>query len=143
MSKSLELTASQIKAYENGATMFIVPFNWEYKSNKQYMKKLIEKHTPVQKGDKAYINELCLFDYGYSESDCLDNYLGEILDVRAVRVDEMKIKEWARILNQYQPIMHHIMHENAKNHYNMVMKESNINRTYEDKDNVFLIEIKR
>lgn len=51
MSKGIELTQSQIKAYENGATMFLFPISDEAKA---LLKKedWIYADSPIQKGDK-------------------------------------------------------------------------------------------
>ena len=59
MSKGIELTQSQIKAYENGASMFIVPIDTdEMKMSEIGLKKDLSQFAPIQKGDKdIYIKE--------------------------------------------------------------------------------------
>lgn len=187
MSRSLELTPSQIKAYENGATMFIVPFNWEYKNNSDYMKKLIEAHAPIKKGDKDIFIKEEFADFGeckedeswirlayksdYAEYKNIKELLekginwqpaskmtkeqsryaiSECIDVRVVRVQDIendKIYDiFPKIADDYE--CDNGEHENNvfkwfENEHNTQLKEANINRTYEDNDYVFLIEVKR
>lgn len=47
MSKSVELTSSQIKAFEHGATMFVFPADL-YRIKSEYDEAIF----PLQKGDK-------------------------------------------------------------------------------------------
>lgn len=86
MFKGIELTQSQIKAYENGATMFLIPITLKelkYEHNRWWWKdtpdtegadcfqcwddEFIPKFSPVQKGDKdIFIKEE--FKIGYWNS---------------------------------------------------------------------------
>ena len=133
MSKSIQLTQGQIKAYENGATMFIVPIVTKgMKMSEIGLKKDLLQFAPIQKGDKD-IQIQGTGDFSpYTISECID--------VRVDRVQDMKIKDWAKILNQHNPTQSYYMEAKAINHYHKGLEEANTNRTYNDNDYVFLIE---
>jgi len=59
MNKSIEFTQSQIKAYQNGAKMFIVPIDTKgMKMSEIGLKKDLLQFAPIQKGDKdIYVKE--------------------------------------------------------------------------------------
>lgn len=133
--KSIELTQSQIKAYETGATMFLFPINQAlrnfYSDLRDDMKHIasIESKFPIQKGDK-------------------DNLLGECIDVRVVRVKETENTE---CYDEYSKFLHKVLGLKRggysqcifEDFYNQQMKEQNINRTYDNNDYIFLVEVKR
>lgn len=52
MNKGIELTPSQIKAYENGATNFLLPISMEQIRMSQCGNSNILDFAPIQKGDK-------------------------------------------------------------------------------------------
>ena len=53
MNKGIELTQSQIKSYENGATIFIFPIDTnEMEMSEIGLKKDLLQFAPIQKGDK-------------------------------------------------------------------------------------------
>ena len=135
---AFELVPIQIKAYKNGATIFIVtidklynigiesgadkPFyNYNIDGEKKYYG--ILDLLPVQKGDKDIFVE----NTQYSFSECIN--------VRVVRVKDITYEQISDI-----QIDCSITFEDF---YNQQLKEQNINRTYEDNDYVFLVEFKR
>jgi ribosomal protein L23 len=90
MSKSIELTASQIKARENGATMFLVAIAQDKQEICRCAKdkdEFIRNYSPLQKGDKdVWIKEEFIespvlttkseyHEYGLETSSCLGNYV--------------------------------------------------------------------
>ena len=163
MNKVIELTQSQINEYENDASMFIFPIInntlRELAKDTENHNKFIQKFSPLQKGDNAYINELCLFEYRYSESTCLDNYLGEILDVRVVRVQDICAFDFFGYCSFEESngvggfnILYNINEDEYDEgsicyfygeYYDKQMQEQNIKKTYEDNDYVFLVEVGR
>jgi len=58
MKKGIEFTSSQVKAFENGATMFMIPIS---KDTQAWLKNrdlaFIEVFAPIQKGDEFFIKE--------------------------------------------------------------------------------------
>ena len=52
MFKGIELTQSQIKAYENGSTIFLFPIDTKLKMSEIGLIKDLIQFSPVQKGDK-------------------------------------------------------------------------------------------
>ncbi len=220
MENSLELTTSQIKAYGNGATMFMFPMDMKidfskgmYISNTKgnyintllkeddslcsfYIERFINEYVdftvfagnkdifvkeefykkdvtptypyPIEDDEYEYVQA---YKADYNEEDIYLNCmfpkddekvkdikwrpssqmtkeqsrytLKEILDVKIVKVQEIKIKEFANIINTKSPVIYSEFIIDAKHHYNTVLKEQNINRTFNDNDYVFLVEIKR
>lgn len=152
MSKGIELTQSQIKAYENGATMFIFPISDEAKA---LLKKedWIYADSPIQKGDKdIFIQEeftCSMSNILYKSKQVLSDRFfynncivwqpasqmtkeqsrysfSECIGVKVIRVQDI---EW--VTGFHFPEF-----------YNKCMEERNINRTYEDNDYVFSVEFK-
>ena len=151
---AFEFVPTQIKAYENGATIFIVPidklynigidsgadkpfYNYNIDGEKKYYG--ILDLLPVQKGDK---------DIFVENTQCSFN---ECINVRVIR-----IQDWMKYLNTknkkaIESFTFHVSNEPIsqkrrrafESFYNQQLKEQNINRTYEDNDYVFLVEFKR
>ena len=74
----------------------------------------------------------------YSFSECID--------VKAIRVKDITIESKIKIIghiNTNMELNKDAYNENFIYHYNQQMQEQNINRTYKDKDYVFLVEFKR
>jgi len=202
MNKSIEFTQSQIKAYQNGAKMFIVPIDTKgMKMSEIGLKKDLLQFAPIQKGDKDIfikeefchdIDEDCSIQTKHDFKDSNTyydwcDYLGvesqdasqmtkeqsrytisECIDVRVVRVRDIDIfdaeelginiddsicwRDYEKIIKgtsnpYYLPMYDECPLEDIRirieSFYNQQMQEQNINRTYEDNDYVFLIEIKR
>lgn len=153
MSKGIELTQSQIKAYERGATMFLFPISDEAKA---LLKKedWIYADSPIQKGDKdIFVQE----EFTYSMSNILykskqvlrDRFFynncivwkpasemtkeqsrftfSECIDVKVVKVQDIEIDELEKMDNI---------------HITSLFQEMGINRTYKDNDYVFSVEFK-
>lgn len=152
--KAIELTQTQIKAIENGASMVMVPIDVELDDEylENFRNVFIKFHSPIQKGDKFFIqedfvmivNDICevkqlASQMTYEQSRFKDL---ECVDVRVVRIDDISFGDWACILggNNKQLVVPTIYM--ARDYYNQQMKEQNINRTYEDNDYVFLVEFK-
>jgi len=142
--KSIEVTQAQIKAYENGATMFIFPIDTEIpsgyipqgmsrKENKPYqynmwngdLKDVIFLDMPIQKGDKDIIlyetKELDFENYDHESSFKLYK-ISECIDVKVVRVGELLISDIDKLRMEDDFV--------------------NGNFPYQNKDYIFLIEIK-
>ena len=188
-SKSIGLTQSQIKALENGATIFIFPIDivedgYKYditkitktdiyakyeddkfiKKIKQSLRMFEKQELGFQKGDKdVFIKEdwdiwddfrgIEHFRYKSNVVDT-ENFdfenasqmtkeqsrfsFKEILDVRVMKVQDIiqgsEIQKINPNLLNYKMFIYE---------YNNQLKEQNINRTYEDNDYVFLVEIDR
>ncbi|MFY4844622.1 hypothetical protein ACOTVP_08795 [Aliarcobacter butzleri] len=153
MSKRIELTPSQIKAYENEATMFLFPISDEAKA---LLKKedFIYADSPIKKGDKVSIPNNN--NSNYKRIDLF--YIVECIDIKVVKpkmiarkgyfdgadINENILKglglKWIGYMSResYEDIGYELF----VNLYNQQMKEQNINRTYEDNDYVFLVEFK-
>ena len=168
MSKGIELTPSQIKAHENGATMFMFPIKKEKIPMTRKAKNVgyvtTRKELNIQKGDKdVFIQEE---DYIYwTEEECFQfgvkqprdiiptskmtkeqsiHSFKEVLDVRVVRVQDIEDYEIVKIVKGFDICdIYNEIEDDIRLFYNQQLKELNINRTYEDNDYVFLIEIKR
>jgi len=164
MSKGIELTQSQIKSYENGATMFMFPLN-----NCNILHSIDE--FPIQKGDKdIYIKEefgvsingttAYLKDYTKVDQRVIANLIvwkpasqmtkeqsrytiKECIDVGIVRVQDISIDEMVYMGQDNKSILeeHNVVWHWIKEYYNNQLKEQNINRTYEDNDYIFLCEV--
>jgi len=164
MNKSIEFTQLQIKAYENGATMFIVPIKESMQYGAETMENYVftNRYTPIQKGDKDIFikEEFRLYtetqiDYKADTPNINLDWedaskmtkeqsrytISECIDVRDVRVKDIKAVEMCDIISA--------KNKDISNYndfivcYNNQLKEHNINRTYEDNDYVFLIEVKK
>lgn len=159
MNKGIELTPTQIKAYENGATMFlfgvIEELNNIVKTNDK--EKLLSCFV-IEKGDKDifiqeefYIDNTGLVNYRddfnfnanltYHKSRMTKEQsrysFSECIDVKVVRVKDIELEDWLKI-GVNCPAETECMRC-----YNQQLKEQNINRTYEDNDYVFLVEFKK
>lgn len=182
MSKGIELTQSQIKAYENRATIFMFPSNL-YRVESEYDESIF----PLQKGDKdVFIKEefadcgcpdLCetcsggdpiLYRASVNPDGSYKNYytccedemhwtpasqmtkeqsrysFKEILDVKVVRVQDIFSLYYTSLTGQKQfghndPDFDFSLWKEVW--YNQQMQEQNINRTYEDNDYIFLVEV--
>lgn len=171
MSKGIELTLSQIEAYERGATMFIFPI--DYKLNKKIdnvktkagIDCFIEIKAPIQKGDKNIQVRTQEYEIGLTDDEIHSMgcaYLGEqyqmtydvigkieeIIDVKIIKVQDVPIKDLINILGEInlQSLLveaHNNILGHFKEFYNQQLQEQNINRTYEDNDYIFLIKFKR
>lgn len=152
MSKGIELTQSQIKAYENGATKFIFPITESMQHGADTFENyvFIKRYSPIKQGDKdIFINEKtitcsnCNFEQSWIEleeikslqecpycgycNEVVADTFNECIDVKIVRVQDI---EW-------------VMGYHFQRFYNRCMEERNINRTYKDNDYVFSVEFKR
>ena len=168
MNKSIELTQSQIKALQSGASMFILPIS-DYDLNRIDKGYSIGDSFPIQKGNKDIFvkEEFCIDNTGlvnyrndfnfnvnltYHKSRMTKEQsrysFSECIDVKIVRV-----QDWMKYLNTknkkaIESFTFHISNEPIsqkrrrafKSFYNQQMQEQNINRTYEDNDYVFLAE---
>ena len=168
MSKGIELTPTQIKALQSGATMFLF-----FANNYRIESKFDEAIFPINKGDKDIFvkEEFQLNGYDFwnviYKNTCLNiptpfkwipasqmtkeqsRYsFSECIDVKVVRV-----QDWIKYLDTknkkaIESFTFHVSNEPIlqkrrrafESFYNQQMKEQNINRTYEDNDYVFLIE---
>jgi len=164
--KSIELSSSQIKAFENGSTMVIFPIDVaiiERESEKVNNLRLpeeefIKKHSPLQIGDKdvkirSNKDMINFFQNSYPSVKEIIGILAEIIDVKLVKVGDLDVVdmpdifkvqcktcgsgECSRDCESYNFV------ESFSNNYNTQLKEQNINRTYNDNDYVFLMEFKR
>lgn len=150
MSKGIELTTIQIKAYNNGATMFLFPIDkinndWLNKADNECFEYFIAKQSPIQKGDKDIGIDNTIFMFQ------------ECIDVKVARVKDLQLSHCQILLDLRVPLGSRelVFVNNRANGesfrtinqfkvwYNQQMKEQNIKRTYEDNDYVFLIEFKR
>jgi len=166
MSKGLELTQSQVKRVmeaEKGETIMLMfpillPFddgvnNYEYNENcgiwnaykdDEHITSVI---PPIQKGDKD-IEFYIKSNIPYNQ--LIIGKISECIDVSVVRVQDilelynsfevldklgMKIIQFKSDWNKTCDIF--------KKNYNNQLKEQNINRTYEDNDYVFLMEVRK
>lgn len=141
MSKGIELTQSQIKAYENGAIKFLFSIDILDAEAKDVFKltddEFIKNYAPIQKGDKdIYIKvEHTCNNFDMQEDvenksckGCYPEYsFSECIDVKVIKVQDI---EW-------------VMGFHFQRFYNRCMEERNINRTYKDNDYVFSVEFKR
>jgi len=150
MNKSIEFIQSQIEAYENGATMFMFPcvhskFEMIAMNDNFY----VENYSPLQIGDKnikikekftMIVNDICEVKNCASKMTKEQSRytLKEILNVKIVKVQDILYEnsEWMKINPHGSCGMNDMF-------YNKILKEQNINRTYEDNDYLFLVEIKR
>lgn len=167
--KGIELTPSQIKAVENGATalMFPIPFPMEYIEETNEFQAVIDncgvfRHTfgevtPLQKGDKFFVQEefsVLLYDNGLISGSPFAPCLpltrpasemtyeqSRFKDLECVNVRVVRVQEITYPLwgNIFGRTPDFIDNEDIK-FYNHQMKEQGINRTYEDNDYVFLVE---
>jgi len=154
--KSIELTQSQIKALQSGATMFIFPIS-DYDLNRINKGYSIGDSIPINKGDKDIFvkEEFQLNGYDFwnviYKNTCLNiptpfkwipasqmtkeqsRYsFSECIDVKIVKVQDITYEQISDIQIDCSITF--------KDFYNQQMKEQNINRTYEDNDYVFLVE---
>jgi len=99
MSKGIELTQSQIKAYESGATMFLFPIEkQELCRCAKFKEEFIKNYSPIQKGDKdIFVRED--FVINNKVIYIIDNYFDEELmyskDTERFSASQMK-KEQSR-----------------------------------------------
>lgn len=120
MSKSIELTSSQVKALEDGASMLIVLINniRSMMLSDDYIAKFIEVYSPLQKGDKDIFVKEEFFETEtaiWYKEDCEKNNVDtmhyeskmpykmtkeqsrltikEVLDVRVKRVKDLTTEE--------------------------------------------------
>jgi len=121
MNKSIEFTQSQIKAYENNATMFIVPITNKTIidtiesniNNTKVIETLIKVHAPIQKGDKdIFIKEE--FIYGevvcYNDGCCIEqtelckeeNKILYLSDIEHIKKDGIIVEEELIIESSYE-----------------------------------------
>jgi len=161
--KSVELVTSQVKSIEKakkGETILlmfpikqnIISFDGdsiEWKSretfgedewlHKQSLSGFMEIYSPIQKGDKEIIcQERIEFKKTYKEDESFKIFkLSECIYVKVIRVQDINILGISQKLGWYSKDT-----KDFKQHYNTQLKEQNINRTYEDNDYIFLIEIK-
>lgn len=156
--KAVELTQSQIKALEGGASMLILPIVGISIKNYKVLdvKSFIYDWCLLQKGDKFFIqedfvmivNDICevkqlASQMTYEQSRFKDL---ECVNVRVVKVQNIEYETSFKI----RGIKKSTFWSDCENEigmledfYNQQMKEQNINRTYEDNDYVFLVEFKR
>ena len=164
MSKSIELTQSQIKALQSGATMFLLQIS-DYDLNRIDKGYSIGDSFPINKGDKniSIIPKKCSCNIGISNKTgkCIScgtfidypmtSYNYSFSECIAVRI--VKVQDWMKYLNTknkkaIESFTFHVSNEPIsqkrrrafESFYNQQMKEQNINRTYEDNDYVFLVE---
>ena len=168
MSKGIELTPTQIKALQSGATMFLF-----FANNYRIESKFDEAIFPINKGDKDIFvkEEFQLNGYDFwnviYKNTCLNiptpfkwipasqmtkeqsRYsFSECIDVKVVRV-----QDWIKYLDTknkkaIESFTFHVSNEPIsqkrrrafESFYNQQLKEQNIDRTYEDNDYVFLVE---
>lgn len=103
MSKSIKFTQSQIKAYENGATMFMFPIDDSIHTGligrNNYNVGFIKKHSPLQIGDKdVFIKEE--FQTGNNLRDIQNQPLDKDVDIlyKHFQFNSNKHnKEWAEV----------------------------------------------
>ena len=164
MSKGIELTPTQIKAYENGATMFLFPTNKSIIREK-HLKDIfaeyifINKYSPIQKGDydifvQEEFFEIANGDLKYKCRDYDENSKFNKIELwthASKMTKEQSRYSFSECIDvrviRVQDIEFSIKMELCKNHmmksnphhtfinfYNQQLKELNINRRYEDKD---------
>lgn len=170
MNKGINLTESQIKAYENGATMFLFFAN-KYRIESEFDKCIF----PIKKGDKDifikedryenidgnfYFNTVKTDDFNwypaslmtknesrYSFSKCIDV-------VGPIRVHEISGSHLKKLLYEVpNTIMEQSLsfwkksvenrYQEFIKYYNQQLREQNIERKYQDNDYIFLIEFER
>ena len=160
MNKAIELTQTQIKAYENGSTIFLFTIDTKLKMSEIGLIKDLIQFSPVQKGDKdIFVQEEfnCVGDcnFGMPCQNCGSNGQGigifkasqmtkeqsrysfnECIDVRVVRVQDIEYKDLCKM----RLLKKAYWQQDIQFAYNQQLKEQNINRTYEDNDYVFLVE---
>lgn len=167
--KGIEFTQSQIKALENGATLFIFAIhNQELYRCAKYKEEFIKNYSPIQKGEKFFVQEEFVYHFDPMTQICGDIYYKaeepdimsvwkqasqmpyehsrfkdlECVDVRVVRVHDIDLAKNLHKLKFELEATGGLSYSFQKT-YNQQMEEQNINRTYEDNDYVFLVEIKR
>ena len=169
--KSIELTRSQIKALENGATMLMFPIDTNGKKMSEIgLKKDLLDFSPLQVDDEyIFVKEEFYTDNDGNVYYNTDKTTGEIdymnmeydyhnasemtqkqsrfsldcIDARVVRVQDMSIADMYNSLGaDYKFTSEEMLINNFVEGCHTQLKEQNINRTYEDNDYVFLVEIK-
>lgn len=159
MNKSIELAQSQIKARENGAVMFIFTLNncevlhsiddFELKAGDKnvWIKEefsigvngdiIVYKQEEFKKDTMLSVTIKNWIDASQMTKEQSRYSFKEILDVRFVRVQDIvqgsEIQKINPNLLNFKMFIYW---------YNNQLKERNINRTYEDNDYIFLVEVK-
>ena len=154
--KALELTHSQLIAYENGASMFMFPVKHTIEPaymetrKRMYCATLIERFAPIQKGDKFFVQEEWMTGIqddafntklGWTHKGNLAKIQGTVEDVSVVKVKDIDFKYVEKIIDKRLDLLKRLQY--FVSFYNQQMKEQGINRTYEDNDYIFLVEFKR
>lgn len=169
--KGIELTPSQIKAYENGATKFLFPIDIRIDKYSNLIvgddnlgvcingtpnfKLCIEKYAPIQKGDKDIFvqeefieecpNGICIKkDYELEEWESLEEY-GYINKASKMTKEQSRysFSECIDVKVIRVQDIEWVMGYHFQRFYNRCMEERNINRTYKDNDYVFSVEFKK
>ncbi len=166
---SIELTKSQIKAYENGASMFMIPLSiptgYEFqgfsskdksiwRANFWNGENILFVDLPFQKDDKDifvkedfYVYNGTTFYHGDEMYNSNLNYNSSRMTKEQSRYTfgeciDIKIKTVRDIkLKEWQELGTCLF--DSKNFYNQQMREQNIAKTYNDNDYVFLVQFKR
>ena len=199
--KSIELTQSQIKAKENGATMFIFTLNkninilnikdgivsfinnWSDYYDEINIEKFTKRYSPLQIGDKdVFVKEEFIYSSVVNQiaykaqtignlredltQDELDDFntinwkpasqmtkeqsrysFKEILDVEVIRVQDIGVEDYLSIFPQddlyWNATTFKDKEEDFKDFYNQQMQDLGIDKTYENNNYVFLIEVDR
>lgn len=169
MSKSIEFTLPQVEAYKNGGSMFIVPIAEDLQQvlvkaiERQQEEYFISTFAPIKKGDKdifikeeftvaPFTTDILYKSDGHPNSNLIDwedaskmtkeqsRYsISECIGGRAVMVKELDYDE----RNNISGFLIDSGNVYFTDIYNNQLKEHNINRTYEDNDHIFLIEVKK
>ena len=145
----MQLTQSQIKAYENGATMFIVPIdekciimhnghdNGEYNEDEEHY--LEFPNSLIQKGDKNILVTESLINYDELQKSKEFTifepfYISECIDVRVVRVEGILDTEFIKL--GYTKVK-----EKPMSTIRQFNKDHGFK--WDDNDYIFLIEVRR
>ena len=160
---SIELTKSQIKAYENGATIVMIPLSipagYEYqglsaKDDKDiFVKEEFWEHETRTVFYKAENENIRNDKYWLSASEMTkeqSRYLfSELLDIKIARVQEININLRGLCLYSEEDTGEYCYEDSYGlglefvDFYNQQMQEQNIAKTYDDNDYVFLVQFKR
>ena len=165
MSKGIILTTAQIKAYENGANMFIFPIlENSYEIALANSEEELVSFFNIKKGDKdifvqekfatdPIIKEHILYESNFDGESFEDfcEHIGAISKFASQMTKEQSRYSFNECIDVKVIKVKDITYEQISNiqidcsitfesYYNQQLKEQNINRTYEDNDYVFLVE---
>lgn len=164
--KHITLTDTQIKAYHNGATMFLFPIEdmtcekciWyknkycESSDTKVHFDSyedcesisLFDKYLPIKKGDKDIQVRTQEYEIGLTDDEIASMGCAYSGEQHQMTYDVIgKIKECVDVKIIRVQDIEWVTGFHFPKFYNRCMEERNINRTYKDNDYVFSVEVIR